>query len=229
MKNEKIDLQDPAAFIRLRNWDQFQYLESGRPRKTGDQRRRWAKLHVSMLTSADWMIADDRTKVLMVTLITLAAQYNNRIPNNLDYLARVCGWHSPDDVVIPFGSLIGTGAGGFIELTLDARPDEETTSVKAKPRPKGTDKRFDDFWAVYPNRKNKKEARRVWLRDKLDGVADEIIAAVKVQAQHDDWKERDGKFVPLPSTYLNKERWQDVLAVDVPKPAGELGFNDRRW
>lgn len=69
--------------------------------------------------------------------------------------------------------------------------------------------RFDEFWAVYPLKENKKKAREIWIRKKLDRKADILIAdVIKRKACHKKWLEG---FIPLPTTYLNGERWEDVI------------------
>lgn len=204
---DKIDRNDPLAFICLRKYDAFQYTETGRPRKSGE-RRRWARLHLELLTSSDWTLATTDTKVLMITLILLATQYQNRVPNNREYLAHVSGVNR-GDFDAAFDSLYGDGINGFCQLTNDATPEKEQTKVK-RSTAKGTDTRFDEFWAVYPNRKDKKLARDRWANKDLDRIADKIIAAVKVQARSEDWTKNAGQFIPLPSTYLNRERWEDA-------------------
>lgn len=216
---------DPRFFIRLRNWDQFQYLDSGRPRKDREARPRWARLHISMLLSSDWLTSDAETKAFMIALIILAAQNDNRIRNDHAYLARICGFDSEADIRGPFLALYRAGNRGFFGLTLDGEPDEEQAEVKrAKPRPKLTSKRFDDFWKVYPNRKDKKAARARWEKNDLDQHADAIIAAVLVQAKQDAWTKDNGQFIPLPSTYLNKERWLDE-GTTVGRQSGDLPEN----
>ena len=69
--------------------------------------------------------------------------------------------------------------------------------------------RFDDFWAVYPTKENKKKAKSIWSKKKLDSKADIIIAdVIKRKACHKRWL--DG-FIPNPTTYLNGERWEDEI------------------
>lgn len=222
------DLKNPQAFIALRNYDHFQYVQAGRPRK-GSQRQRWTRLHLSLLTSVDWTLADTNTKVVMVTLIVLATQYRNRIPNNRGYLAHVTGL-SEAEVDASLTHLYGAGEGGFFSITLDPAPDTEEPTVKrAKPKPKGSSKRFDEFWADYPKKKDRKKALEVWVRNNLDDQADAIIAAVKIAATTRDWKKDDGQFIPYPSTYLNRERWTDSAETEV-RSAGQLGVRpDRGW
>lgn len=75
-------------------------------------------------------------------------------------------------------------------------------------QPAAAPSRFDEFWSAYPNPKAKKEARKVWERRKLDSRCDELIAHVQLmQAMDDGWQRG---FVPMGSTYLNGDRWEDV-------------------
>ena len=74
------------------------------------------------------------------------------------------------------------------------------------------DSRFDDFWEEYPRKEGKKAARTAWKNHKHR--AEEIIADVRKRKQfHYVW--RDG-FVPLPTSYLNGERWDDEITEDKP-------------
>ena len=67
--------------------------------------------------------------------------------------------------------------------------------------------RFPEFWAAYPNTKGKADALRAWKRKRLDGRADDLIAHVAYMAANDDGWRRG--FIPMGSTYLNGERWDD--------------------
>ena len=76
-----------------------------------------------------------------------------------------------------------------------------------KPRAKRAevfDRDFEDFWAAYPRKVAKTDARRAW--DKAMGVTTpEAIGAALRAAK---WPE-DPKFIPHPSTWLNQGRWDD--------------------
>lgn len=89
-------------------------------------------------------------------------------------------------------------------------------SARASPAPD----RFDDFWAVYPRKEDKGHARKAWpvaLR-KAGGLAEPIIAAAAGFAEHARRARTERRFVPLPATWLNGERWQDEppSRTDVP-------------
>lgn len=94
----------------------------------------------------------------------------------------------------------------------EAEADKSKAKAKATVRPVAPRakpaSRFEDFWAVYPNKQGKQKARERWDRDKLDGLADSIIDHVRLMGANDDgWKRG---YAPMGSTYLNQARWTDV-------------------
>ena len=66
--------------------------------------------------------------------------------------------------------------------------------------------KFVAFWEVYPKKQDKKKAEIAF--NKLDEeTQDVIIAHVNVRAKQDvKWL---AGFIPMPSTFLNAERWHD--------------------
>ncbi|MFA6989987.1 MAG: hypothetical protein WC197_07955, partial [Candidatus Gastranaerophilaceae bacterium] len=69
---------------------------------------------------------------------------------------------------------------------------------------------FDIFWKAYPRKVNKREAAEKWNKAKLPEM-DVILKAIEVQKNTDGWKKEDGKYIPHPSTWINKERWNDEI------------------
>lgn len=69
---------------------------------------------------------------------------------------------------------------------------------------------FDEFWAAYPRKDDKK---RAWLKFKaiknLEKVFPDIMADVENKKKSEQWNKNGGQFIPMPSTYLNNERWND--------------------
>lgn len=71
---------------------------------------------------------------------------------------------------------------------------------------------FEAFWKLYPNKKSKKDARKAW--DKLKPNAELRLTLMNALGNHRvsrDWTKDDGQYVPMASTWLNGERWTDVL------------------
>jgi len=79
--------------------------------------------------------------------------------------------------------------------------------------------RFDEFWKVWPRKKNvsKAKARELWKKNGCDEVADLIIAAV-INLKKTDWLEIEEKFIPHPTTYLNQKRWETADEVSMKTP-----------
>jgi uncharacterized protein YdaU (DUF1376 family) len=92
--------------------------------------------------------------------------------------------------------------------------DQDLLGETSLPPPQ---KRFDDFWAVYPVKKGKAAAEAKWKARKLDAIADQIIADVKLRAATDrQWLEG---FIPHGSTYVNGKGWEDAIEGIRPAPA----------
>lgn len=85
---------------------------------------------------------------------------------------------------------------------------EQELAELRKVKPKGSTRRFADFWTAYPNKKGKAEAEKRWKADRLDEMADTIIQHVYLMIAEDDGWQRG--YAPMGSTYLNQKRWTDV-------------------
>jgi len=72
---------------------------------------------------------------------------------------------------------------------------------------------FDAFWSAYPRKTAKENAVKAFtkLRPDADLLA-RILAAVRLQAESEDWRKDRGRFVPHAATWLNGKRWEDQIA-----------------
>jgi uncharacterized protein YlbG (UPF0298 family) len=75
------------------------------------------------------------------------------------------------------------------------------------------EKDFDAFWNVYPRKDKKEEAKKSW--NKIRPNIEVVIQALEWQKQLPSWFEKDGKFIPMASTYLNQKRYLDEQPVRV--------------
>ena len=71
---------------------------------------------------------------------------------------------------------------------------------------------FDEFWKAYPRKVNKREAREKWNKAKLPDLPI-VLKAIEDQKKTDQWQRDNGKFIPHPSTWINKERWEDEIVI----------------
>jgi uncharacterized protein YdaU (DUF1376 family) len=72
------------------------------------------------------------------------------------------------------------------------------------------DGRFARFWASYPNKKGKDDAKKAWdKRHPSETLTDLIVAAVEQQKTWPEWTKEGGRFIPHPATWLNRGSWED--------------------
>ena len=73
---------------------------------------------------------------------------------------------------------------------------------------------FDLFWHEYPKKEAKAQAVKTWL--KLRPSHEEALKMIiHLEYKCDgDWCKDNRKFIPLPSSYLNGERWKDEQVID---------------
>jgi len=97
------------------------------------------------------------------------------------------------------------------------------TAPSESPRPKAAEpERFADFWAVYPRREDKGHARTAYARAIKSADPQDVITGAKRYAESTRGTER--RYIALPATWLNGERWTDETATS---PAAQASPWDR--
>lgn len=71
----------------------------------------------------------------------------------------------------------------------------------------GLDPDFEKFYAAYPRKVGPDDARRAWKAALLKANAAEIVAGL--ERQQADLRARETRFIPHPSTWLNKGHWKN--------------------
>ena len=81
---------------------------------------------------------------------------------------------------------------------------------------------FSAFWAAYPKKRNKQDAFEAFAKlAPDDALLRVILGAIEDQKTWEDWNRDEGKYIPLPSTWLNNRRWEDEptkIVTKKPKP-----------
>ena len=73
---------------------------------------------------------------------------------------------------------------------------------------KEKEKGFEDWWKIYIRKVNKPTSKKYWVRDNLYLRVDELIVTLLKQNQN-KYSKLAMKFVPHPSTYLNRKNYED--------------------
>jgi hypothetical protein len=125
MSNDTSSIEYPPEQypFRIKDWDKFQYYKFRRPP--------WIRLHVSTLQSEDWVMLDDGGKLLMLSLMMLASQFDGHLPaivTNPDYLKRVLHLdHSPNiKPLISHGFLLAMHASACAGMQSHASASQST-------------------------------------------------------------------------------------------------------
>lgn len=79
---------------------------------------------------------------------------------------------------------------------------------------------FEQFWACYPRRVGKLAAQKAFRNAQDRPRIDVLLQAIERAKVSEDWRKEGGKYIPLPTTYLNQGRWDDEpvqIAPVIPK------------
>jgi len=84
---------------------------------------------------------------------------------------------------------------------------------------------FETFWAEWPRKVAKAEARKAWAQTaKVRPDLQTILNAIKAASATEQWMRGNGQFIPHAATWLRGERWDDEHEVRI---AGVV--NERPW
>lgn len=92
------------------------------------------------------------------------------------------------------------------------------------------DNSFDLFWALYPRKKSKGQARATWAKLALPFQTQAyILEHLAIRIKDDDaWVNGEREFIPYPSTWLNAEGWEDEYeTLQAPKPKSLKTMSDQ--
>jgi hypothetical protein len=82
------------------------------------------------------------------------------------------------------------------------------------PTPAQQESAFGAFWTAYPNKKAKPAALKAFTKLKPNAeLLAEMLKAITAQKQSPQWQKDNGQYIPMPSTWLNQERWDDEVSI----------------
>ena len=144
--------------------------------------------------------------------------------SNIYTLRRVLPRLSPGtdtgDTGVLTGESVDTDTGGNLTITTELEPTELESL-------NDINEQFNEFWAVYPRKKGKGQARRAFEKALEKTDLETIIAGVEAYIEHEDMS--DPQFVAHPSTWLNGERWEDEHVEARVVPRSPYVGSEREW
>lgn len=81
--------------------------------------------------------------------------------------------------------------------------------------------KFDRFWKSYPRKEGKGACRKIWFRLKpSEELFEKMVTKVEQQKTSEAWTRDKGRYIPMPATWLNQERWDDETATETTTELG---------
>lgn len=98
----------------------------------------------------------------------------------------------------------------FAQTSLSVCEEKEVASEEVKVNEiDEAEKMWDEFYAEYPRKQGKKEARKKFKKIcKDENIYKEIIEGLRRWKQSKQWS--DVQYIPYCSTWLNQERWKEL-------------------
>jgi hypothetical protein len=160
-----------------------------------------------MLSSEDWVMLADASRVLLIACMLIGSRNKGKIPNNPDYFKRVCYLRSVDfNPLIDIGFLVRDSS--CKQMLADARPETEEEAYKEE-----TEEETEGF--------SPDDMSRMW-NDKC-GPDSEISKVIKLTPER-----RKKCHARIKSLTLTPEKWQGVLD-NIHANLFLTGKNDRKW
>lgn len=95
----------------------------------------------------------------------------------------------------------------------DSSPDGELvqTGSKSDEPSNAYPAAFEHWWSAYPRKQGKRKALAEWRRATKRVDRDELVTKTKTFASFHAREGTDKQFIPLPTTWLNRDGWDDEL------------------
>ena len=93
--------------------------------------------------------------------------------------------------------------------------NKRTLNKKVKKIKNKDSDHFDEFWFKYPRKIGKSICSNKYIIALKKTNHDQIMKSLDAHVK--SWKDTDIEFIPHPSTWLNQERWDDVVATQEVK------------
>lgn len=100
---------------------------------------------------------------------------------------------------------------------------------KARKGPGEDSEEFAMFWAAYPRKVGKGDARAAWHHFKCDAKLEPILRALGRARESADWLKDGGQYIPFPATWIRREGWSDELPGIAPKRIEKAEGDPKGW
>ena len=103
---------------------------------------------------------------------------------------------------------VGIGVGGDTVAYRGTNRGTNRSTIRKK-----DEESFDRFWSAYPKKQGKQDAFKAYKKASSKADEETLIKALEAWKQSEQWQKEKGRYIPLASTWLNGERWNDELEI----------------
>jgi len=166
---------------RIKNWKEFQHYKTRNPP--------WIKLHFTTLSSEDWVMLDNDSRVLAIACMLIASRHEGCVPNNPEYIQRLAYLDKKPD----FSNLLKIGF-----LVDDTLKEKESSKEKEK-----TDK--DTYKEeTYTEQQAEDATCKQTLANACNDELQEVIAYLNEQADKNYRLTSKSKYLPMMKKILKE-------------------------
>ena len=218
-------------YFRVKNFERFQHYKDRSPP--------WIKLYNDLLDDYAFTCLQDASKLHQILIWLVASRTGNKLPADPDWISRKISATEPVDLDVleragfieyideklndnqPLRDVEQHASGVLADCKQDACLEGEQSRAEGDYCAKAcASERFAEFWAAYPKKRSKGQARKAWAKLNPDEqLLTRILDAVERAKTSGDWAKDGGKFIPYPATWLNAEGWLDEVQPAAPKPS----------
>jgi len=101
----------------------------------------------------------------------------------------------------------GEKAGGSNVEKLTTNYQPPTTNEQHQPKTNSFDDEFAEWYAIYPRREGRGQALKAYREARKKVDAETLLEGAR--AAQERWGKSERRYIPMPKTWLNGERWAD--------------------
>jgi hypothetical protein len=204
-------------YLKVKNWEEFQQYKDRSPK--------WIKLHRDLLRDYDFGKLPDAQKACLLMIWLLAAETDNKIPNDADWIMRQAQLKTKPDIkqlvaigfLMPYNS-VQDCTNPYLETETEAyRKEKEYTSE------------FLRFWDLYPRKDGSKATAFKSYNQALKETNHEaLIGSLERFNEYNRAKGTEPQYIAHAATWLNQKRWEaDYAAKSAGGGMTKEQINDR--
>lgn len=208
--------------LKIINWDKFRTY-----RKDRGGTQPYIKVSQCLLNDKLFSIMTDIHKAQYFSLLLLATRYDGNITLPIERIQELCSLEEPIDVdffvdnkLIEYHSPQGDLFGSRSQKKTKKQPNKRDKAPKIiKALASKYPPEFEEFWELYPRRKNKHTAYESW-KHIPEIMHQEVMDGLRLQIKtRKDWHGVGREqFIPYPSTWLNNTMWREEETKPIRNP-----------